>query len=193
MYCFNFCISFARSTFFIKKSLSKQAQREKLLAPLLCSGMQKCVSTSTVFTKGATPSSDPELYFGASYSLPTYWIVQALIHSWAGRVLLRDALAQAVSWGDGPQPLIPALQCPPGPMPPSDFSARNISIVGHYRANPPGCIALLQHAQELRVYNMLKCIRFRCARELGVINLAQVIIAIYTVLQCLRKDRWRRC
>jgi hypothetical protein len=57
-----------------------------------------CHHFDRLYEKDDTPSSDRELDFGASYSLPTYRIAQALMHSWAGRFLLCDTLAQAVSW-----------------------------------------------------------------------------------------------
>jgi hypothetical protein len=151
-----------------------------------------CHHFGSLYEEDDTPTSDPELDFGACYSLPTYWIGQTLMHSWAGRVLLHDSLAQAVSWARDHNVSSPALQHLRVPISPSEFSAQDDSIAMALSTDLSGCIELLQQAQDLAGHMVLKCIRFTFAKEFGVINLAQASIAIYVVLQYFREDIWQR-
>lgn len=66
-------------------------------------------------------SEDSELEFGPSYRLPSYWISQAMMHYWAARLLLYDALAQAVSWAFKHDSPLPVLHLSSMPIPVSDF------------------------------------------------------------------------
>lgn len=148
-----------------------------------------CHHFGSLYEEDDTPTSDPELDFGACYSLPTYWIGQTLMHSWAGRVLRHDLLAQAVSWATDHNVSSPALQYLRGPISPSGFSAEDDSIAMALLTDLPGCVELLQQAQDLAARMVLKCIRFTFAKEFGVINLAQASIAIYVVLQYFKRRR----
>jgi hypothetical protein len=133
-------------------------------------------------------SHDPALNFGSSYSFPSFWIAQTLMHSWAARVLLYDALLLSISWAIENGATVPRLQPIPDSMPPSDFSAQDYAILTALTSDLDKCVEVLRAAQEIAAHNVLKCVRYTFAKEFGVMNLALTLIPVYVVLQYFKKE-----
>lgn len=138
-----------------------------------------------------TPSGSPkrkqdnnreELAIWASYTFFSYWVASVFEHYFAARVLLYNALGQAVWWKlkleDEESPVSPTTST-------TLDEAEQDSLISHALYHDlPQCLALVQQSQDTAARNFLKGCSWVSAQDFGTMSMANravLCISLYSI------------
>ena len=149
---------------------------------------------SRLFQNYETPFADEKMKGNGrngNVACSSYWIAQSLMHYWAGRVLLFDALAQAVLWLMHQKDLLPLHTFTLSPLPMVASSdeqvTQDLSIEISFSSNLHLCVALIMQSKDQAACNALKGVQHVLAAELGTLSSLRSCNPLYIAIQHFQK------
>jgi hypothetical protein len=141
--------------------------------------------TSSGSLKENKITTEKNSQYGPSYTFFSYWVASIFEHYFAARVLLYNALGQAVWWKlkleDEESPVSPTASTT------LDEAEQDFLISQALYHDLPQCLALVQQSQDAAARNVLKGYSCVSAQGFGTMSMAESSSSLYIAIQHFKK------